>query len=76
MNKLNKIKEHFNKFSNAYIIGFLMYTSFVGTNHMAHMLLPKWIDILIGLPLSIYIISKSLIIFHNKKYENYEDNRS
>ncbi len=73
---MNKIKEHFNKFSNTYVIGFLMYTSFVGINHITHMLLPKWIDILIGLPLSIYIISKSLIIFHNKKYENYEDNRS
>jgi len=70
---MSKINEHFNKFSNAYIIGFLMYTSFVGINHIAHMLLPKWIDILIGLPLSMYIISKSLIIIHYKKYE---DNRS
>ena len=47
-----------------------VYTSFVGTNHLAHLILPKYIDIIIGFPLSFYIIIKSLNYFHGVNRTN------
>ena len=36
---------------------------FHGVNYIAFLILPKWVDVIIGFPLSIYLIYKWLIIY-------------
>ena len=38
---------------------------FYGINWLASYLLPKWVDILIGFPLSMYLIYKGMLYFNN-----------
>ena len=38
--------------------GLVALSIFYGVNNMSHKILPKWIDILIGFPLSMYLIYK------------------
>ena len=38
------------------ILAALMILAFYGTNKVAHFLLPKWIDIAVGFPLSMYLL--------------------
>ena len=38
---------------------------FYGTNHLAHYLLPKWIDMLVGFPLSIYLMYRVSLYYIN-----------
>jgi hypothetical protein len=51
------------KFKIFFVIYILL--SFYGVNWLASYLLPKWIDILIGFPLSMYLIYKGMIYFNN-----------
>jgi hypothetical protein len=40
---------------------------FYGTNLIAHAVLPKWIDIIVGLPLSIFFMYK-IILYYKKTF--------
>lgn len=43
----------------------ISFTIFYGVNWTAHHFLPKWVDILIGFPLSIYLIFKAAMLYDN-----------
>ena len=40
---------------------------FYGINWLALYLLPKWVDVLIGFPLSMYFLYKAVLCFNNVK---------
>lgn len=48
---------------------FVIYTfvCFYGANWVAHFILPKWIDIMIGFPLSLFLIYKGAVFILMRK---------
>lgn len=72
---LETVKCNYMKRSIKHVIIFSIYIliCFYGINRLAHHFLPKWIDMLVGLPLSFYLIYVGIIHYvksidneHNK----------
>lgn len=48
------------------IFSLYVFACFYGTNWVAHCFLPKWIDLLVGLPASMFLIYKGIIFYLNR----------
>jgi hypothetical protein len=54
------------KLSKAIILALLIYSIFIGINILAGFLLPKYIDILVGFTVSMFICYRLIMYFVNK----------
>lgn len=45
------------------VIALIYIFYFYGLNHLFHLLLPKWLDMIIGFPLSIYLMYEALEVY-------------
>lgn len=46
----------------------LIFITFYGVNILSHHILPKWWDIIIGFPLSLYLIYKLILNYIKNEY--------